>query len=50
VTWGVCSFEDFTISILKYFLYIPAFTTITKNEIFITTKIPLLHEKGEGYE
>jgi hypothetical protein len=51
VTWGVCNFEDFTIfNFEKFSLHSRLSQQLPKSKIFIITKIPPPHEKGEGYE
>jgi hypothetical protein len=50
VVYDVCDSENFTIfsNFEKLSSHHGALTTITKNKIFIKTKIPPPHEKGEG--
>jgi hypothetical protein len=51
VTWGVCTFEDFTFFNFEIFSSHSRLSQqLPKNNIFIITKIPPPHEKGEGYE
>jgi hypothetical protein len=51
--WGAYDFEDYTILlVLKYFLHpLGSHNNYgTKSKIFIITKLPPPHEKGERYE